>query len=85
MLDQRLTADELSKSKWIKSSTKIPTSMLKDLLLRYDSWIEGGGVRASMVEPLAWEQEEQKEYVYYCTSAETIVDIRTACRFRMYP
>ncbi|KAG8690884.1 hypothetical protein FRC11_008393 [Ceratobasidium sp. 423] len=46
----RLSAEELSKSKWIKSS-KGSVSVLKELLIRYESWTSKGGVRASLASP----------------------------------
>ncbi|CAE6433955.1 unnamed protein product [Rhizoctonia solani] len=46
----RLSAEELSKSKWIKSS-KGSVSVLKELLTRYESWTSKGGVRASLASP----------------------------------
>ncbi|PCH43687.1 Pkinase-domain-containing protein [Wolfiporia cocos MD-104 SS10] len=58
----RLTADELSKTKWIKSVAKTPLTILKDLIIRYEAWTKSGGTRASMADPLPWEEEE-REYV----------------------
>ncbi|CAE6537753.1 unnamed protein product [Rhizoctonia solani] len=46
----RLSAEELSKSKWIKSS-KGSVSILKELLIRYEAWTSKGGVRASLTSP----------------------------------
>jgi hypothetical protein len=57
---QRLPAEELSKLKWIKQSSKTPVATLKDLLVRYDAWMHGGGVRTSLAGPLDWEQEEEE-------------------------
>ncbi|KAF7973865.1 hypothetical protein HWV62_14076 [Athelia sp. TMB] len=57
----RLAADELSKSKWIKSSVKEKISVLRDLILRYDTWMQGGGTRMSIADPLDWEQEEEND------------------------
>ncbi|EMD37450.1 hypothetical protein CERSUDRAFT_50694 [Gelatoporia subvermispora B] len=63
----RLPADELSKTKWIKLVAKTPVTLLKDLILRYDAWIQGGGTRTSVAEPLAWEEEEARECaIHYC-------------------
>ncbi|OBZ68148.1 Serine/threonine-protein kinase nak1 [Grifola frondosa] len=59
--NNRLTADELSKTKWIKSVAKVPVTTLKDLILRYDAWTKGGGTRASMADPLPWEEEEERD------------------------
>ncbi|CDO69195.1 hypothetical protein BN946_scf185042.g97 [Trametes cinnabarina] len=57
----RLSADELMKTKWIQSVRKVPVTILRDLILRYDAWIKGGGTRASMAAPLPWEEEEERE------------------------
>ncbi|SCZ97931.1 BZ3500_MvSof-1268-A1-R1_Chr3-3g06464 [Microbotryum saponariae] len=44
----RPTADELSRTKWIKSGAKLPMSLLRELIVRYVSWIQTGGQRASL-------------------------------------
>ncbi|OSD07074.1 Pkinase-domain-containing protein [Trametes coccinea BRFM310] len=62
----RLSADELSKTKWIQSVRKVPVTILRDLILRYDAWVKGGGTRASMAAPLPWEEEEEREREYVC-------------------
>ncbi|KAF8070235.1 Pkinase-domain-containing protein [Lyophyllum atratum] len=54
---ERLPADELSKSKWIKSVSKVSVSLLKDLVLRF----EQAEKRASLAEPLDWEEEEEQD------------------------
>lgn len=46
--DQRPPADELQKSKFVKA-TKAPTTIMRDLIVRYEQWERGGGVRASML------------------------------------
>ena len=61
---QRLSADELSKTKWIVNVRKVPNTVLKDLILRYEAWTKGGGTRASMALPLPWEEEEERERRY---------------------
>lgn len=38
-------------------------TILKDLILRYDAWIQSGGTRQSVADPLPWEEEEELEYV----------------------
>ncbi|GAA6006602.1 hypothetical protein JCM11491_003113 [Sporobolomyces phaffii] len=45
----RPTADELSKTKWIKSASKLPMVLLRELIVRYVSWIQSGGQRTSIV------------------------------------
>lgn len=57
---QRLPAEELSKSKWIKIASKIPNTLLKEMLVRYDAWSDGGGARTSLADPLGWEDEESQ-------------------------
>lgn len=56
---ERPSADELSRSKWIKSS-KAPVSVLKELLVQYDAWMQAGGTRASIAGNLPWEEEEEE-------------------------
>ncbi|THH28661.1 hypothetical protein EUX98_g5529 [Antrodiella citrinella] len=56
----RLSADELLKTKLIRNA-KSSNTILKELLLRYDAWVQGGGTRMSMVGPLGWEEDEEKE------------------------
>ncbi|KAL0063282.1 kinase that interacts with cdc31p [Marasmius tenuissimus] len=51
---ERLPADELLKTKWIKSIQKVPVSLLQDLVRR----LQKAGPRASMAGPLDWEQQE---------------------------
>ncbi|KAH9858929.1 hypothetical protein C2E23DRAFT_768667 [Lenzites betulinus] len=59
--NDRLSADDLLKTKWIQAVRRTPVTTLKDLILRYDAWIKGGGSRASMAAPLPWEEEEERE------------------------
>lgn len=40
---------------------KEKVSVLRDLILRYDAWMQNGGSRASLADPLDWEQEEHNE------------------------
>ncbi|THH04201.1 hypothetical protein EW145_g5694 [Phellinidium pouzarii] len=58
---ERPTADELSRTKWIRSAAKTPLSVLKELLVQYDAWQQAGGIRVSIAEPLAWEEEEEED------------------------
>ncbi|GAA5911119.1 hypothetical protein JCM8208_000282 [Rhodotorula glutinis] len=46
---ERPTADELSKSKWIRSASKLSMVILRELIVRYVSWIQSGGQRHSIV------------------------------------
>ncbi|KAI5812174.1 kinase-like domain-containing protein [Pyronema omphalodes] len=46
--DQRPTAEELMKTKYVKS-IKTPTSAMRDLCLRHADWERGGGARVSMM------------------------------------
>ncbi|GAA5982750.1 hypothetical protein JCM10908_006770 [Rhodotorula pacifica] len=45
----RPTADELMRSKWIKSASKLPMALLRELIVRYVQWIQSGGQRMSIV------------------------------------
>ncbi|KAJ3737313.1 Pkinase-domain-containing protein [Lentinula guzmanii] len=51
---ERLPADELLKTKWIKSTAKVPVSFLQELVRR----LQQAGPRDSMAGPLDWEVEE---------------------------
>ncbi|KAJ7188372.1 Pkinase-domain-containing protein [Mycena filopes] len=54
---ERLPAEELAKTKWIKSVSKVGTSILQDVVRR----LEQAGRRASLAEPLDWEADEERE------------------------
>ncbi|KAJ7497186.1 Pkinase-domain-containing protein [Mycena latifolia] len=54
---ERLPAEELAKTKWIKSVSKVGTSILQDVIRR----LEQAGRRASLAEPLDWEADEERE------------------------
>ncbi|KAG2150611.1 kinase-like domain-containing protein [Suillus clintonianus] len=58
---ERFSADELIRTKWMKSVSKANVSALRELILRYDAWMQNGGTRNSLVEPLDWENEEKKD------------------------
>jgi hypothetical protein len=42
---QRATAEELSKTKWIKNAMKTHVSVLKEPIIQYNAWSRAGGVR----------------------------------------
>ncbi len=46
--EDRPTASELTKTKLIKGTTKVPTSILRELIVRYENWKKSGGVRQSL-------------------------------------
>ncbi len=56
---QRLPAEDLLKTKWIKSASKTSITILKDLLLRYDTWVKAGSKPSDLSEPLPWEKESE--------------------------
>ncbi|GAA6011148.1 hypothetical protein JCM10207_005513 [Rhodosporidiobolus poonsookiae] len=45
----RPTAEGLSHSRWIKSGSKLPMVLLRELIVRYVQWIQSGGQRTSIV------------------------------------
>ncbi|KAF8920717.1 Pkinase-domain-containing protein [Mucidula mucida] len=51
---ERASAEDLTKSKWIKTVSKTPTSILQDVVRR----LHQAPPRASLAEPLDWEREE---------------------------
>ncbi|KAJ7078944.1 Pkinase-domain-containing protein [Mycena belliarum] len=54
---ERLPAEELAKTKWVKSVSKVGTSILQEVIRR----LEQAGRRASLAEPLDWEADEERE------------------------
>lgn len=46
---QRLSADDLLRTKWIKAAAKQPLAPLRELLRRMDVWRERGNKRTSLV------------------------------------
>lgn len=42
-----------------------PVTILKELIVRYEAWLQSGGSRASIADSLPWEDEEEREYVLY--------------------
>lgn len=50
---ERPSADELSRTKWIKGAAKVPTSLLRELIVRYGAWVNAGGVRMSIIGDVA--------------------------------
>lgn len=61
----RLSADELLRTKLMlsKAAAKTPVTILKDLICRYDEWVQDGGTRMSMAGPLPWEDDDNQEVV----------------------
>ncbi|KAH8828299.1 Pkinase-domain-containing protein [Flagelloscypha sp. PMI_526] len=51
---ERLPAEELAKTKWMKSVSRTPIGILKELVSR----LQQAGPRASLAGPLDWEEEE---------------------------
>ncbi|RPA90135.1 Pkinase-domain-containing protein [Choiromyces venosus 120613-1] len=45
--EERATVDELLRSKLVKAA-RLPTSVMRELIVRYDAWASRGGVRDSM-------------------------------------
>ncbi|GAA5842162.1 hypothetical protein JCM11251_006543, partial [Rhodosporidiobolus azoricus] len=54
----RPTADDLFKSRWIRSASKLPMVLLRELIVRYVGWIQGGGQRTSIIMPSSSSDEE---------------------------
>ena len=49
----RPSADELSRSKWIRAANKVPTTLLRELIAKYGEWVNAGGVRTSIIGDIA--------------------------------
>ncbi|BGP03878.1 Serine/threonine-protein kinase KIC1 [Rhodotorula toruloides] len=71
----RPTADELSKSKWIKSASKLPMVLLRELIARYVSWIQSGGQRTSIVGGLNGSEELAREDTFELANDQWDFDV----------
>lgn len=49
----RPDAEDLSRSRWIRSSSRVPTTLLRELIVRYGGWVSAGGVRMSIIDNVA--------------------------------
>ncbi|WFD33626.1 kinase that interacts with cdc31p [Malassezia cuniculi] len=45
----RLSAAELSRTRWIRASLRVPVSSLRELLANYSAWCRAGGSRTSLM------------------------------------
>ncbi|KAG5635217.1 hypothetical protein H0H81_012021 [Sphagnurus paluster] len=70
---ERLPAEELLKSKWIKSFVKVGVSLLKDLVLRFAQ----AEKRASLAEPLDWEEDEERDLMQLAVEEENPWEFET--------
>ncbi|KAH0609100.1 uncharacterized protein H6S33_001328 [Morchella sextelata] len=46
--EERATVDDLLRSKFVKASKGLPSSLMRELIVRYEAWASRGGVRDSM-------------------------------------
>jgi len=53
---QRLSADKLLKTKWIRSAAKAPISTLSELVLRYEVWSKHKDKEATPTDDLPWDE-----------------------------
>lgn len=57
----RLSAEELSRTRWCKAYAKVPVSVLTELLTHYAKWTQAGGTRTSLLPPPRDEKREETE------------------------
>ena len=62
--NERASAEELSKSRWIKNHQKLQTSLLSELVLRYDRWQESGGKRSSLTDTYREKVNQSDDFDY---------------------
>lgn len=72
---QRPTAEELGRSKWIKSSSKMPTTLLRELIVRYGGWVNAGGKRMSIIDDV---QRRDDTFDFDTKSSSWIFEVRVA-------
>ncbi|CAG8447256.1 11406_t:CDS:10 [Ambispora gerdemannii] len=56
--EERPTADDLIKQKFIKNASKLPNGLLRDLKVRYDNWKQATGYRHSFSDPFSTPSSE---------------------------
>ncbi|KAG8839505.1 hypothetical protein FRB91_006949, partial [Serendipita sp. 411] len=56
---ERPPAEELSRSKWIKSAAKTSLSILLELIRQYQAWLDQGNTRISIAGDVPWEENDQ--------------------------
>lgn len=70
----RLPADELARTRWIKNHAKIPVSILTELLVMYNKWTQAGGTRASLLPPIQSIKVEETPQPEWQFEEETPLD-----------
>jgi protein-serine/threonine kinase len=60
--NDRLSAEDLSKTKWIKSQAKTSLTGLNDLLVKYKVWKDNGGQRQSLAPGIGANMEDDDEF-----------------------
>ncbi|GBC02052.1 hypothetical protein RclHR1_04430002 [Rhizophagus clarus] len=60
--DQRPTAEELMKSKFIKGASKHPNGLLRELITKYEQWKQTTGYRHSFQDPHGTPSSESDSY-----------------------
>jgi serine/threonine protein kinase len=48
--NERMSAEDLQKTKWMKANAKWPVTLLRELISRYGSWVNQGGIRQSIID-----------------------------------
>lgn len=57
----RLPAEELSKTRWIKNQAKTPLTQMNDLVIKYQQWKESGGQRQSLAPGVGANIEDEED------------------------
>lgn len=47
--NERMTAEDLQKTKFIKAHAKVSVGVLRELITKYSSWVNSGGIRQSII------------------------------------
>lgn len=77
---QRPTATELSKNnKWIRGASKVPTTLLRELIVRYSGWVNAGGVRTSIIGDVA----RRDDTFDFDTTGSWIFDVSGLCSIKI--
>ena len=79
----RLLAEELSKTRWIRQQAKTPLTAMNDLVTRYLAWKESGGQRQSLAPGVGARVEDDEDDMV--PDGGWAFDVSASCSKQQYP
>lgn len=71
----RLPAEDLSKTRWIRGQAKTPLTVLNELIGRYQAWKESGGQRQSLAPGVGARTDDDDDEEEIVPSADWAFDV----------